>query len=106
MKRVLANLILIRHKTLDTGAETECARKMKKGSTDELEVTVKPTMTGRHSLEIRVLDRVVVSKDFESKPGKCFHCIFIRLSGLFSIISFFVHGEGLNRHFLLPNSFA
>lgn len=103
MKRVLANLILIRHKTLDTGAETECARKMKKGSTDELEVTVKPTMTGRHSLEIRVLDRVVVSKDFESKPGKC---IFIRLSGLFSIISFFVHGEGLNRHFLLPNSFA
>lgn len=76
---------------MDTGAETECARKMKKGSTDELEVTVKPTMTGRHSLEIRVLDRVVVSKDFESKPGKCFHCIFIRLSDLFSIISFFVH---------------
>lgn len=67
--------LLIKHlikyiKTLNSGTETECARKMKKGSTDELEVTVKPTMTGRHALEIRVLDRVVVSKAFESKPGK------------------------------------
>lgn len=44
---------------------------MKKGSTDELEVTVKPAMTGRHVLDIRILDRVVVSKEFESKPGKC-----------------------------------
>ncbi|XP_065929818.1 uncharacterized protein [Magallana gigas] len=41
---------------------------MKKGSTDELEVTVKPAMTGRHVLDIRILDRVVVSKEFESKP--------------------------------------
>lgn len=30
---------------------------------------MKPTTTGRHALEIRVLERVVVSKDFESKPG-------------------------------------
>lgn len=44
---------------------------MKKGSTDELEVTVKPIMTGRHALEIRILDRVVVHKEFESKSGKC-----------------------------------
>lgn len=44
---------------------------MTKGSTDELEVTVKPAMTGRHALEMRILDRVVVSKAFESKPGKC-----------------------------------
>lgn len=54
-----------------TGNEIKCSRKMKKGSTDELEVNVKPTMTGRHALEIRVLDRVVVYKEFESKPGKC-----------------------------------
>uniref|UniRef100_A0A8W8M7M2 Uncharacterized protein n=1 Tax=Magallana gigas TaxID=29159 RepID=A0A8W8M7M2_MAGGI len=39
-----------------------------KGSTDELEVTMKPAMTGRHALEIRILERVVVSKEFESKP--------------------------------------
>lgn len=26
-----------------------------KGSTDELEVTMKPAMTGRHALEIRIL---------------------------------------------------
>ena len=43
---------------------------MKKGSSDELEVTVKPCMTGRHSLDIIVLDRVIVHKEFESKPGK------------------------------------
>lgn len=42
-----------------------------KGNTDELEVTMKPAMTGRHALEIRILERVVVSKEFESKPGKC-----------------------------------
>lgn len=34
---------------------------------------MKPTMTGRHSLEIRVLDRVVVHKEFESKPGNAIH---------------------------------
>lgn len=56
---------------LTSGNETKCWWEMKKGSTDELEVTVKPIMTGKHSLEIRILDRVVVSKDFESKPGKC-----------------------------------
>ncbi|XP_052683351.1 uncharacterized protein LOC128163738 [Crassostrea angulata] len=50
------------------GNETKCWTEMKKGSTDELEVTVKPTMTGRHSLEIRILYRVVVHKEFESKP--------------------------------------
>lgn len=85
MKRVLVNLILIRYKILDIGVEIECVRKMKKGSIDELEVIVKLIMIGRYFLEIRVLDRVVVSKDFESKLGKCFYCIFIRFSGLFSI---------------------
>ncbi|XP_078320191.1 tripartite motif-containing protein 2-like [Crassostrea virginica] len=52
-----------------TGAETECSTKMKKGSCDELEVTVKPCMTGRHSLDFIVLDRVIVHKEFESKPA-------------------------------------
>lgn len=56
---------------LTSGNETACWWEMKKGSTDELEVTVRPTMTGRHVLEIRVLDKVVLSKNFESKPGKC-----------------------------------
>lgn len=56
---------------MTTGNETKCWREMRKGSIDELNVTVKPTMTGRHALEIRVLDRVVVHKNFESKPGKC-----------------------------------
>lgn len=56
---------------LTSGNETKCWIEMKKGSTDEIEVTVKPAMTGRHALEIRILDRVVVSKEFESKPGKC-----------------------------------
>lgn len=35
-----------------------------------MEVTWKPAMTGKHALEIRVLDRVVVYKEIESKPGK------------------------------------
>lgn len=56
---------------LTSGNETKCLTEMKKGSIDELEVTVKPAMTGRHALDIRILDRVVVSKEFESKPGKC-----------------------------------
>lgn len=43
---------------------------MKKGSIDELEVTVKPIMTGRHALVIKLLDRVILQKDFEIKPGK------------------------------------
>lgn len=42
---------------------------MKKGSTDELEVTVKPTMTGRHALLVRILDRLILRMDFESTPG-------------------------------------
>lgn len=42
---------------------------MKKGSTDELKVTVKPTMTGRHALLIRILDRLILQMDFESTPG-------------------------------------
>lgn len=64
--------LLSKFKTLLTsGNETKCWTEMKKGSTDELEVTVKPAMAGRHALEIRILDRVVVSKEFESKPGKC-----------------------------------
>lgn len=103
MKRVLVNLILIRYKILDIGVEIECVRKMKKGGIDELEVIVKLIMIGRYFLEIRVLDRVVVSKDFESKLGKC---IFIRFNGLFSIILFFVYGEGLNRYFLFFNLFV
>jgi hypothetical protein len=52
-----------------TGAETESKMKIKQGSKTDLEVTVKPTVTGRHTLEVRVLDRVVVSKAFECKPG-------------------------------------
>lgn len=52
-----------------TGAETESIVKMKNGSKTDLEVTVKPSGTGRHTLEIKVLDRVVVSKEFECKPG-------------------------------------
>lgn len=91
---------------MDIGVEIECVRKMKKGSIDELEVIVKLIMIGRYFLEIRVLDRVVVSKDFESKLGKYFYCIFIRFSGLFSIILFFVYGEGLNRYFLFFNLFV
>lgn len=68
----LVMLLIYEFKTfLTSGNETKCWIEMKKGSTDELEVTVKPTMTGRHSLEIRILDRVVVHKEFESKPGKC-----------------------------------
>lgn len=35
-----------------------------------MEVTWKSAMTGKHTLEIRVLDRVVVYKEIESKPGK------------------------------------
>lgn len=42
---------------------------MKKGSTDELKVIVKPTMTGRHALLIRILDRLILQMDFESTPG-------------------------------------
>lgn len=82
---------------MDTGAETECARKMKKGSIDELEVTVRPTMTGRHSLEIRVLDRVVVSKDFESKPGKYFHCIYSLDSAAYSVFFFLFMEKAKNK---------
>lgn len=64
--------LLFKFKTfLTSGNETKCLTEMKKGSTDELEVTVKPAMTGRHVLDIRILDRVVVSKEFESTPGKC-----------------------------------
>lgn len=37
-----------------------------------MEVIWKPAMTGKHALEIRVLDRVVVYKEIESKPGKYF----------------------------------
>lgn len=51
-----------------TGNETKCWRAMKKGSTDELEVTVKPTMRGRHALLIRILDRLILRMDFESTP--------------------------------------
>lgn len=35
-----------------------------------MEDTWKPAMTGKHTLEIRVLDRGVVYKEIESKPGK------------------------------------
>lgn len=44
---------------------------MKEGSTDELEVTVKPIMKGRHALEIRIHDKVVFRKEVETIHGKC-----------------------------------
>lgn len=50
---------------------------MKKGSINELEVIVKLVMMGRYVLDIRILDRVVVSKEFESKLGKCFISVVI-----------------------------
>lgn len=55
---------------LTPGNETKCWRDMRKESNDELEITVKPVLTGRHILEIRILGRVVFHKTFESKPGK------------------------------------
>ncbi|XP_061185957.1 tripartite motif-containing protein 2-like [Saccostrea echinata] len=51
------------------GTETEILMKMKHGSKDEMEVTIKPAISGRHVLEIKVLDRVVVRKEFECKPA-------------------------------------
>lgn len=54
------------------GNEIKCWIEMKKGSIDEIEVIVKLVMMGRYVLEIRILDWVVVSKEFESKLGKCF----------------------------------
>lgn len=55
-----------------TGNENRCSWKIKKRSTHNMEVIWKPAMTGKHALEIRVLNRVVVYKEIESKPGKYF----------------------------------
>lgn len=59
------------------GNEIKCWKEMKNGSIDELEVIVKLIMIGRYFLEIRIFDRVVVYKEFESKLGKCFVNVFI-----------------------------
>lgn len=40
--------------------------RIKEGNTDELEVTVKPIMKGRHVLEIRIHDKVVFHKEVET----------------------------------------
>lgn len=77
---------------MDIGVEIECVRKMKKGSIDELEVIVRLIMIGRYFLEIRVLDRVVVSKDFESKLGKYFYCIYL-LDLVVYLVFFFIFME-------------
>lgn len=56
---------------LSSGKKTKCSMEMKEGSTDELEVTVKPIMKGRHALEIRIHDKVVFRKEVETIQGKC-----------------------------------
>lgn len=51
-------------------AETTCAcEKKRQGNTKDLEVIFMPTRSGKHTLEIRILDKVVVKEKFEIKPG-------------------------------------
>lgn len=51
-------------------AETTCAcEKKRQGNTKDLEVIFMPTRSGKHTLEVRILDKVVVKEKFEIKPG-------------------------------------
>lgn len=48
---------------------TSACEKKRKGNTKDLEVIFMPTRSGKHTLEIRILGKVVVNKNFEIKTG-------------------------------------
>lgn len=50
------------------GNETTCEKK-RKGNTSDLEVIFVPRTSGKHTLEIRILNKVLVNEDFEIKQG-------------------------------------
>lgn len=61
-------------------AETTCAcEKKRQGNTKDLEVIFMPTRSGKHTLEIRILDKVVVKEKFEIKPGLWTFFVFNRI---------------------------
>lgn len=65
------------------GNEIRCLWKIKKRSIYNMEVIWKLVMMGKYILEIRVLDRVVVYKEIESKLGKYFINVVIYICILY-----------------------